>query len=321
VLTNLETILRLPLPPAVLANQSWLGDLLGEADAGIKKYCKRDLEMTSYVEYHDGHNTPEVIARQYPIWVAQTSISALSNGASLPVSTLNVTSTKGFPPGTGGNPNAQPPSLCVQTGLSTYATVTYTGTTATSFTGCQGGTGTLTSQLGQSTVGTPCVYFNETGYYGQAPPNATGIPSGFSDGNLMVLGSQFAVEVDDGRGQRSDRGLILKLGGVGVGFPGFYRETLYSGKLAAYRLPCWPRGYGNIKVAYTAGYFPIPFDLVNACVQMVAWLSRSQPLGGVLTSENLGGYSYSILTNPDANSKPELGSIIQTLTRYRETSW
>lgn len=65
----------------------------------------------------------------------RTTIAAGSNGASLPVTTLNVASTSGFP--TSG-------TLSVTSSLNTQK-VTYTGITATSFTGCAGGTGVLST--------------------------------------------------------------------------------------------------------------------------------------------------------------------------------
>lgn len=64
-----------------------------------------------------------------------TTIAAGSNGQALPQATINVASTTDFP--TSG-------TLNVTTSLGTQ-TVTYTGKTATSFTGCSGGTGTMST--------------------------------------------------------------------------------------------------------------------------------------------------------------------------------
>jgi hypothetical protein len=64
-----------------------------------------------------------------------TTIAALSNGVSLPTATINVASTSGFP--TSGII-----FVVTSTGLNT---VVYTNTTATSFTGCTGGTGAMTT--------------------------------------------------------------------------------------------------------------------------------------------------------------------------------
>jgi len=64
---------------------------------------------------------------------ATTNISSLSNAQVLPQSTINVNSTAAFP--TSG-------SITINTSLG-FQTITYTGKTATTFTGCLGGTGTL----------------------------------------------------------------------------------------------------------------------------------------------------------------------------------
>ncbi len=67
--------------------------------------------------------------------VPNTTVAAGSNGAILPQSTINTISTTGFP--SSGTLN-----IVTSTG---NQVVTYTSTTSTSFTGCSGGTGTLTT--------------------------------------------------------------------------------------------------------------------------------------------------------------------------------
>lgn len=69
------------------------------------------------------------------VLIPNTTIAALSNGAALPQSTINVLSTAGFPTtGTIKVVTANGPQ-----------TVTYTNTTSTTFTGCAGGTGTMST--------------------------------------------------------------------------------------------------------------------------------------------------------------------------------
>lgn len=311
LLTTVEQIQTIPnlgnLPALPLA---FLNLLVGYADAAVKRYCKRDLVLTSYTEFHDGNENPNVLTYQRPIWVGNTTIAAGSNGAALPQATLYVASTTGFPPGTLGDADAAPPTLTVQTGNSSWTTVTYTGKTATTFTGCSGGTGTLATGY---TVHTPTVWYDPSGYYGQGP-------DAFPDTTLLANGIQFSAVVDRDR-TKSDRGLLQRIGGAGSGFVGWYPQQYYaSGKLAASRLPCWPRGAGNIKVAYTAGYYPIPADLQYAAGMLAAYMVRAMPLGGPLSSESLGSYSYS-MTSLQVEGVPELGSLARTLARYRESSW
>jgi hypothetical protein len=74
--------------------------------------------------------------------VLSATVAAASNGAALPQATLNVSSTAGLPAnGTLYVPAVQPSGA--QAGQITVQAVTYTGVTATTFTGCSGGTGAL----------------------------------------------------------------------------------------------------------------------------------------------------------------------------------
>ena len=307
-LTSAAKVRRVPgLNNAVLLPDTFLNDLIADADAAVKTFCKRDLELTGYVEYYSGTNQQDIVLRQFPVFIGVTTVAAGSSGAILPQATLNVTSTEGFSPGTEGG------TISVQTSLTTWTTVSYTGVTATTFTGCSGGTGTLSSATGQNGVSQPLVYFDPQGYAGQ-------FPGGFADGTQMIIGSQFYAVQD--RGNKSYRGLLRRIGGQGgTGWMGWYTAPMYGGKLSAWRQPVWPFGNGNLKVIYSAGYASdeIPSDLSNAATQLVAYLVRTVPLGAALSSESLGGYSYSVMTQ--SNEVPEIGSIVRTLSRYREVSW
>lgn len=81
-----------------------------------------------------------------------TLIASGSNGASLPQATINVVSTATFP--TSG-------TIYVYTNQGTQ-TVTYTGVTATSFTGCSGGGGTMST--GNNVTGASLMTLGSDGY-------------------------------------------------------------------------------------------------------------------------------------------------------------
>jgi len=304
----------------------WLNRLIGAASNSVKRFCKRDLEMAAYDEPYSGAGQRDLVVRQFPVWMAQTGVTGASDGATLPQATIDVLSTKGFHPGTGGDPNAQPPAVAVQIGPSNWTWVTYTGTTPTNFTGCTlgGPAGTMAASYGGQSVSSPVVFYNSAAFAGQAPGGF------FSTTNpntqQMVLGTQFYVETDS-TGGRSNRGLLRRIGGSGAGFIGFYPENFYSGKLAAYRMPVWPRGDDNVWVKYTAGFGPagsgvrpmLPDEIVWATAQLVAYMVRNMPSGASLSSENLGSYSYNVLQQ--STDVPELGSIAQMLKSHRESSW
>jgi hypothetical protein len=314
MLTTIESVQLIPGFNNLAAYPvAFLNQLIGAADRAIKTYLKRDIEFRSYTEYYSGSLQQDIILKQYPVWSARTTIAAASNGASLPQATINVVSTTGFPTSAGLEPAFGLPVLTVQTSPSTYTTVTYTGVTSTSFTGCTGGTGTLSTG---NRVGMPVVFFDPGGYYGQTP-------GGFAAGTQLVPGSQYAAVLDS-YGMKSNQGLLRKIGGAGAGFIGFYPENVWAGKLAAYRLPVWPRGEGNLKVQYSAGYAigEVPLDLQYAANLLVAYMARNLPSGSPLQSETLGAYSYTIAQGGQAwLDVPELGSLARTLAAYREVSW
>ena len=313
MLTTIDQVAAMPLAAGVLtaARVPWVNGMLQAADAHIKKFLKRDIELTSYVEYYDGNSQRDLPLRQYPIWQGLTTIASSSGGQPLPQSTINVASTSGFCPGTGAIPNVVSPMLAIQTGPSTWTSVGYTGTTATSFTGCSGGAGTLI--IGNS-VYSPVVWQDTNGFYGQ-------LAGGYADKTILSPGTTFSTL--PGIGGRGGSGVLRAVGIAGAAgyfnwFPGI--DTGVRSKLAASRHAYWPLSEGSIKVAYSAGFYPVPADLSSACATIVAYMIRNMPSGAPLTRESLGAYSYSVLTskNPDC---PELGSAQTTLALYRESAW
>lgn len=155
------------------------------------------------------------------------------------------------------------------------------------------------------------VYFDQNGYWGQGS-------GAFGAATELTQGTQWALIQEDSSGSR--RGMIRKLGSANSAFIGYYPENFWSGKLGARRLPSWPVGNGNLKIVYTAGYATIPDDLQLACDMMTMFLIRNVPSGAPLTSESLGAYSYSVGSGL-IGSHPELGSVKQLLSPYREMVW
>jgi hypothetical protein len=116
-----------------------------------------------------------------------TTIAAGSNGAVLPQATINVASTTGFPA-----------SGTIFTSTGSGVAITYTGTTATTFTGCSGGTATLAT--GQVVTGMPTTHptisvavnhgvwgqTSITTYTGAGPQSATGVVTTALPANASV---------------------------------------------------------------------------------------------------------------------------------------
>ena len=144
------------------------------------------------------------------------------------------------------------------------------------------------------------VYLDGGGYYGQAA-------GAFAASTLLTAGTDYIVKYDGSLGgsPASNTGILLRLGG------GWDEDT--SGSV-------WPRGMGNIKVAYTAGYAAgsVPADLQSAVVQLACHLHFTGRTGGnPVQSESLG--EYSVVIAQRMMSKAELMSVRQLLTRYRRT--
>jgi hypothetical protein len=167
---------------------------------------------------------------------------------------------------------------------------------------------------------TLAVYWDPNGYWGQG----TGSP--FPSTSLLTLGADYALELDsystNSGSLVSNRGILRRLSGSNASWMGFWPGyQLGLSKLSASRLPGWPRGMGNLKVIYNAGLIaPLPGDLNAACLQLAAYYVRTMPLGGSVTSESLGGYSYSMSGRLNQGGIPELGEALAILRRYREIS-
>ncbi len=310
------------IPGAAAQNPVWLNQLLTEADAAIKSWCKRDIEFTSYpgnatngvgdTGYYSGMNEPTITMRQYPIALPQTTIAADSDGADVSATTVNVGSTTGFP--TTGTFTVVLSSTInpVNPGA---AAITYTGKTSTTFTGCTTqSTGTLAT--GQAVWGI-AVWFNQAGYGGQAP-------GAFSNQTLLTIGQAYMIPTKRivGGTAADMAGLLTMIGGQslfgGFGWGGNQWGGYSNNKLSANRLPSWPQGYQNIRVAYAAGYPTIPPDLAYACQMLVEFMIRVLPYGGLLQSEHIGSYGYSLIQQNAKGQLPQLGTLSTTLSLYRD---
>lgn len=133
--SNLTTLPQATINVASTTGFTTSGTLLIFSDAGIQTVTYTGTTGTTFTGAAGG--TGIIRTGSY---VAQTNrattIAVGSNGLNLPQATINVASTTGFPASgtirviTNGNSGGT-------------QTVTYTGVTATTFTGCAGGTGTM----------------------------------------------------------------------------------------------------------------------------------------------------------------------------------
>ncbi len=160
------------------------------------------------------------------------------------------------------------------------------------------------------------VYVDPVGYGGQGTDP-------FPASTLWTEGQQFILN-SDASGSKSTKGILTAIAGDGTSATplncwNFGDNYLpYGNKLAASRRPYWPVGQKNIKVVYVAGYSPVPADLNFAAASLVASMVRNQPLGGPLTSESLGSYSYTMASRAGSGNLADLTDYAQILRKYRE---
>jgi hypothetical protein len=196
--------------------------------------------------------------------------------------------------------------------------VTYDGTGSNPRPVYLSGTGTDTIRLPHYPVGGSSITIFEDlmGFFGTAP-NAFAAAA-LTEGVDYVLGR------DDPTGTYlSLSGIVHRLRSpnlssvLGVVPGGVPYGTLSGGPAG----PTWSRSQGSVKVTFTAGFVAggVPPDLANAVAEIAAWTKRNGQFGGqeMVASENLGSYGYSVAA-AGVGSAPALGSVRQTLSRYRD---
>lgn len=76
---------------------------------------------------------------------------------------------------------------------------------------------------------------------------------------------------------------------------------------------CFPRGFRNIKVSYTAGFAPVPEDVTEAAAQLAAFLHANASHEETVAAERLGDYSRSFAVAEDTLP----AAVRQLLAPYR----
>ncbi len=155
------------------------------------------------------------------------------------------------------------------------------------------------------------VYLDQKGGYGQGP-------GAFGASTLLSPGSDYLLVIDDKTGNYSQSGILRRTNlGSSSSLPLTWSGTLSGGSNTAF----WPRGSGNIKVVYVAGYATVPAPVKHACAFLAGRLYLGAGKQGQLaSSESLGSYSYSLM-NDHGGKYPELATMRQLLSPYREVAF
>lgn len=154
------------------------------------------------------------------------------------------------------------------------------------------------------------VYVDNSGRFGANPDGAFD-----SSSTLLTYGTDYVLQLDGclpGTSTKCSYSGILER--VGTIWP--QRAQYTPGQISLQPID----GLGNIKVAYTAGFPTVPNDIQMAVVTIAAYIRRCADKGGPISSESLGGYSYSLASGAMASTMPELGSVRQVVNKWREIS-
>lgn len=82
----------------------------------------------------------------------------------------------------------------------------------------------------------------------------------------------------------------------------------------------WPNAPGSVKVVYTAGYTTVPLDIELAVHLLCGVIRSAGDKSMPLQSENLGSYSYQLLTGGKGASSADLMQVQSLLGPFREVA-
>jgi hypothetical protein len=302
-----EAKLALGIAAADTSRDALAVQLLQGASAAIEKYCNRVFGRAVYDRPFNGNGMPDLPLQHRPVLTVPatgTVNGVLTNGSAV-VTGLSSTAgiLVGMPVMVGAASGSQ---AAVANGAKVLSVDSASQVTLTA--PCTlSGTLPLTFGL--------CVWVDVAGYYGDGT-------SPWPVQTRLALGKEYSLLRDAADGSSRSGVLRRLLGGpTGYGFgawPWSWPLVDRRGTLTARLAPSWPAGYGNVRVAYTAGYAEVPEDIKMACNLLMASVNRMRRLGAPLQSESYEGYSYSLFMQLKAGT--ELGEARQVLSRYREVA-
>ncbi len=172
------------------------------------------------------------------------------------------------------------------------------------------------------------IWLDPGGLGGQAP-------NSFAANSALNPGVDFYLKIDNSKYYRSDSGIIYRMGGGLISTIAYMPWNWRRGSLTAKLAPPWPAGWGNIKIAYTAGYglgagdppngtlppgTTLPMDLTHAANMVCAWLRATVPVGTAIDVESNAESANAIMEGAmkGGDAPPQLASAVGILRHYRE---
>jgi hypothetical protein len=311
------------------SQDAWLSALIPAADAVIKNYCKQNLETLVGQEFRDGAGIQALPLYRRPVKV-YTLTGTLTQGSPVVTGISSTANLLVGMPAVAQNPRSQGSPAGISTTLPAGAQIlTVDSPTQVTLTWPAGFVANAQTSGSFAILFGLDVDMDAQGLYGQGP-------GGFSQVTRLIMGVDYSLKVDQPDGS-SKSALLLRLSSGISGGPlplGGWPQDLRRGTLTARLPPCWPIGTGNVWINYCSGYglgpnlvvgatsgsvANLPQDLVIACATLVAYMKRTIPLGSALNSEVLGRYTY-VIYNPPPGAPPDIGTLRQILSRYRDLS-
>lgn len=256
---------------ALLASNSLLfQNLISAASGKVRKYCKRDLVLTDYVELRDGGITPSPeIHLQYPVVslarlaLSPTAVLTVSNTFSVNQRATVATST------TGVTLFWEDSGVSQQDASSVYATYPTLAALAANINGIGSG---------WQAIVTP-------GYEQFPSSDLTPFQGAISASQSSATGGAALLMYVEQPGYAS----MQYFDGMSfTGQPGWYLDAPKGLVWSA----GWPRGPQQLRIDYRAGFATIPDEIQEATVLVMIGIYRAGTLNPVLESASLGDASY-----------------------------
>lgn len=273
------------------ANPTIVASLLAAATAAIQRYTNRDLISSTYTEYDSGGNYPNQVLhlRQYPV-------TAVSRVGTNPQDVLQVSN--------GSTANQRATVATTAGGLTLYRMASGTGTSATLLYSTYPTITLLAAAINALGSGWAATV---QGSYGSHPSadlrTLQGAYTALNGGAYLQM---YTEELNSLAITRYGWGDDDWGGGGTYGWRLEESAGILTGR--------FPRGTGNIRVDYTAGYSVVPEDLGEACVQLVLDLYNAAQRDLTQSSGNVAGAGFKAIDEAMSYKVKML------LAPYRDTS-
>jgi hypothetical protein len=313
-LPTLKTYLRVP----DAGQDALLSQNLLAADRALKLWVRRDLEFQVYTEFRDGPGTSDLALFQRPVRSFALTGTLVASSPTI----TGISSTANL---LAGMPVTMAASALNQSAVPNGTTiVSVDSPTQVTMSANAVASGAFPLSFGLA------AWLDSGGFYGDGN-------NSFPANSQLSLGLDCVLVRDQPDGT-SKRGILRRLGGGAMGSMLAWPFDMRKGTLTARLPPTWPNGYGNIKIVYAAGFgvgapatlvagvatgtlpanTTIPSELTYCCNAIAGWIRQITPVGTPVATTQPVNNVIGLLNNPPAEGPPNIGTVRDILTKYRE---